>query len=314
VHTGSVTFAQRFGSLLQLNPHAHSWLPDGVFVSQADGALRFEPLPPPTDAEVACLCARIAQRVGRLFERHDDGEGPCWDDDESVIAADQAHAVRAPTRRLLWFELPPQRPATPLSAQCDGFSLHAGLAVAADDRDTLQRLLRYGSRPPFAQRRLSVLADGTVRLQLRKPYYTGQTALRLEPLAFLRRVLALVPPPRWHLTRYHGIFSSHHRLRPRLAALRPKPPPSRPATPAPEPEVPPAEPVPQTKRPSYARLLARVFSDDLGACSRCGGPLRLISCIEDPAAIVKILRHLGLPTELPRPAPARSPPQLDLEL
>ncbi|MBW2733429.1 MAG: transposase [Deltaproteobacteria bacterium] len=41
VHTGSVTFAQRFGSLLQLNPHAHSWLPDGVFVETEEGELRF---------------------------------------------------------------------------------------------------------------------------------------------------------------------------------------------------------------------------------------------------------------------------------
>ncbi|MBW2736608.1 MAG: transposase [Deltaproteobacteria bacterium] len=32
VHVGSVTFAQRFGSLLQLTPHAHTWIPDGVFL------------------------------------------------------------------------------------------------------------------------------------------------------------------------------------------------------------------------------------------------------------------------------------------
>ena len=40
VHTGSVTFAQRFGSLLQLNPHPHTWVPDGVFVDTDDGGLR----------------------------------------------------------------------------------------------------------------------------------------------------------------------------------------------------------------------------------------------------------------------------------
>ena len=187
--------------------------------------------------------------------------------------------------------------------------------MAAEDRATLQRLLRYGSRPPFAQRRLSMLADGTVRLELRKPYYTGQSALRLEPLAFLRRLLAILPPPRWHLTRYHGIFSSHHRLRPRLAALRPMPPPSSASSPSEaQPEALPPEPLPETKRPCYAKLLSRVFPDDLGACSRCGSPLRLISCIDDPAAIAKILRHLGLPIEPPRPAPARSLPQLELEL
>jgi hypothetical protein len=44
--------------------------------------------------------------------------------------------------------------------------------------------------------------------KLRKPYYTGQTELVLEPTAFLRRLFAIIPPPRWHLTRYHGIFGA----------------------------------------------------------------------------------------------------------
>ena len=33
--------------------------------------------------------------------------------------------------------------------------------------------------------------------------------------------------------------------------------------------------------------------------------MRLVSCIEDPDVIIKVLTHLGLPTDLPRPAPAR---------
>ena len=49
---GSVTFIQLFGSVLQLTPHAHSWLPDGVFAEGDDGALGFHRLPPPSDAEV----------------------------------------------------------------------------------------------------------------------------------------------------------------------------------------------------------------------------------------------------------------------
>ncbi len=52
VHSGSVTFAQRFGSLLQATPHSHSWLPDGVFVERDDGTLFFHHLAPPTDKEL----------------------------------------------------------------------------------------------------------------------------------------------------------------------------------------------------------------------------------------------------------------------
>ena len=41
---------------------------------------------------------------------------------------------------------------------------------------------------------------------------------------------------------------------------------------------------------------------------RCGGRLRLIALIEEAAVIARVLRHLGLPTEIPEPRPARAPP------
>ena len=44
------------------------------------------------------------------------------------------------------------------------------------------------------------------------------------------------------------------------------------------------------------------------ACPRCGGRLRLIALIEQRAVVTRILAHLGLPTELPVPRPARPPP------
>jgi hypothetical protein len=44
---------------------------------------------------------------------------------------------------------------------------------------------------------------------------------------------------------------------------------------------------------------------DLDHCSNCGGALKIIAAIEDPAVIVKILTHLGLPARAPPRAPAR---------
>ena len=316
VHTGSVTMAQRFGSLLQLNPHPHTWIPDGVFVEGDDGELSFVALPPPTEQDIARLCQRVAQRITRLCAADGDDE-PFVDEDDAVMASVQAEAVRAPVRRPHFFEdmvEPSTRKASPLSAQHDGLSLHAGLSVAADARRDLERLLRYGSRPPFAQKRLSLTPSGKVRLKLRKPYYTGQTDLVLEPEAFVRRLFAIIPPPRWHLTRYHGVFSGHHRLRNKLAALLPEPPPPpRPRDDAePEATLIAKEPPPSSRRLSYARLLSRVCEADIGACQRCGGALRLIACIDEPDAIAKILTHLGLPNDAPTLAPARSPPQLQV--
>jgi len=46
--TGAVNFVQRFGGALNLHPHLHSILPDGLFVPGPQGRLTFTPLPAPT--------------------------------------------------------------------------------------------------------------------------------------------------------------------------------------------------------------------------------------------------------------------------
>jgi hypothetical protein len=50
------------------------------------------------------------------------------------------------------------------------------------------------------------------------------------------------------------------------------------------------------------------FGFDVLACSRSGDRLELIALIEHPPVIRRILRHLGLPTEVPAARPARPPP------
>ena len=43
---------------------------------------------------------------------------------------------------------------------------------------------------------------------------------------------------------------------------------------------------------TWARLLKRVFDIDIERCA-CGGKLKLVAVIEEPAVIEKILTHLG---------------------
>jgi hypothetical protein len=59
-------------------------------------------------------------------------------------------------------------------------------------------------------------------------------------------------------------------------------------------------------RMSWARLLKRVFDIDLEYCPQCGGDFKIIAAIEEPAVIVKILMHLGLPARAPPRTPARA--------
>lgn len=66
---GAVTAIQRFGGGLQLNLHLHTLVLEGVFFESAAGALRFQPLPAPTDTEVARLLATFRELRGLKFLR-----------------------------------------------------------------------------------------------------------------------------------------------------------------------------------------------------------------------------------------------------
>ncbi len=58
----------------------------------------------------------------------------------------------------------------------------------------------------------------------------------------------------------------------------------------------------------WADLMRRAFEVDVLACPRCGGRLRLVALLEVSTVTARILRHLGLPSEVPAARPARAPP------
>lgn len=63
---------------------------------------------------------------------------------------------------------------------------------------------------------------------------------------------------------------------------------------------------------SWAQRLRRVFAIDIETCRQCGGKLRVIASIEQPAVIERILDHLGHIAETVDPAhPGRAPPTGD---
>ncbi|MBT4847239.1 MAG: IS91 family transposase, partial [Planctomycetaceae bacterium] len=43
--------------------------------------------------------------------------------------------------------------------------------------------------------------------------------------------------------------------------------------------------------------LKRVFAIEIEKCDKCGGRVKIIASIEDPAVIEKILKHVGLDEE-----------------
>ena len=143
---------------------------------------------------------------------------------------------------------------------------------------------------------------------------------RLE-LPSCPRLATLVPPPRAHLVRYHGVFAPASSWRSQVIPLLPDSTPS--ATPArasrcmgsedPAPaatEVPPPQALAEVRRPAdpsripWAELLMRVFREDVLACP-CGGRRVVPAYLTQPGPVKAILDHLGLPSTGPPIALAR---------
>lgn len=215
---GSVTFVQRFGGVLNLNPHFHSLMPDGVFAEDQDSRVQLVRLPPPTDADVRALAHRVSARLTPIARRRLEqaGEDPRWhDSDRAAVLASHQEALRLPGSRGDGHD---DSGGKPLCSRVHGFSLHAARTVEPGDRAGLERLCRLGLRAPMSLDRLSIDQDGMVHCRLFRPWPTpeGRTDLVLEPVAFLRRLAALIPAPYSNLVRYRGVFANRSKLRTRL--------------------------------------------------------------------------------------------------
>jgi hypothetical protein len=192
------------------------------------------------------------------------------------------------------------RARQPLCADIDGFSLHAGVRVEAPDRKRLEQLCRYITRPALSYERIQLNAAGQVELKLKTPWRDGTTHLVMSPLEFMQRLAALVPRPRLHLIRFHGVLAPNAKLRALVVPQRP-PDQERPATEAAAAAGCEAETVQAwPHRISWARLLKRVFDIDMEHCPNCGGgELKIIAAILERPVIEKILSHLGLDPQPP---------------
>ena len=170
-----------------------------------------------------------------------------------------------------------------LTASHDGFSLNAAVACGARERNKLERLCRYMARGPLSNERLSIDGDGLVVHELKRPFRDGTTQCLFEPLDFLARLAALIPRPRCHLVRYHGVFAPNARHRALLVAN----PRVRTPSAADEPRA-------RTSRAAmtWIQRLRRVYAIDVSVCPKCGGALKVLAVITDPQVITSILAHL----------------------
>ena len=287
----------------------HALVLDGVFVMDSAGTARFHAASPLTHLDVEEVLATVEARVSHLLDRRgvmdDDTAGAYdgWADATPLLTGLAAASVegRVAVGRAVERLGNPREgseilPPSGCHARAHGFDLHAGLVVPAGQRDRLERVCQYVLRQPLGSERVALTSDGQVRLQLRQPWADGTTHLVFDPIAFLGRLAVLVPRPRVNLVLYHGVLGPRSSWR---ALIVP-----RGTTEEPEAEA------PHRSTPAYrwAELMRRTFDVDVLACPRCGERLRLIALIEQADVVVRILRHLGLPTEVPATCGPRAPP------
>jgi hypothetical protein len=351
IRGGAICFPQRFGGSLNLNVHYHVAVPDGVFVRHASisnrsptkppsskmdepsinvaPAIEFLQLPMPESFDLETISHAVELRVVRwlrrrgLLAREGDEQKPAEraaidaclegslgigelvslktaassDDDDQLLRSLQ-QARRTKSKR--------------------GFDIHAAVAVTASDRDGRERLLRYCARAPLSLERLALLPDGRIAYRIKAPR-GRQTHRVMTPLQFLARLCALIPPPRHPLIRFHGVFAPHSAWRRAVVSL-PRQAPSLEPRPAriespkafanAQPEVQDSPKLRSRIGIDWATLLKRVYDLDALACP-CGGRLRVIALITERAVATAILNSVGLPSQPPPVARARSPDDHD---
>ena len=313
---GAVAILQRFGGALNLNVHIHALVLEGCYRRDSTGRCVFHPVGELTSLDVAETLQHAQVGIARLLARwpRDDAG---WSEEApatgALAAASVEHTVALGERR-------GQRvarlgesgdrddasdgSAVRCQARWDGFDLEASHVVPAGARGRLERLCRYVLRPPVVSERLHLGDNGQVIWRLPRPWRDGTTHIRLDPCDFLGRLAVLVPRPRVNLLFYYGVLGARSTWRrsivPGVAAGAETAPGARPGAPSEGPTAP--------RRRQWAELMRRTFGVDVLACERCGGRFRLIALIQQAEVIRRILTHLGLPSEVPRPRPARSPP------
>ena len=326
-----MTLIQRFGGHVNLNIHFHMLHVQGAWeISANKTAATFHPASNPTGEQLLACIDKIAAGTIKILKRMSLIEQSLEgidvisenNDNDDTLANIQAASTqnkialglrKGKNIRRLVEQLDEEfRSAEPhitgdRLASFMGFSLHAGVSVWSQNKARLEQLIRYTARPAVSEQRLSEAPNGDIHYKLKKPWSDGTTGVVFSPMEFLEKLASLVPPPRIHLTRFHGILAPHSKYRKLVVPLKPEEKLERQ-------DGQKSLPVDNQKqnRISWAKLLSRVFALDMDNCERCGGQMKAVSAILKQDVIEKILTHLGLPARAPPISPSTIPRQEQL--
>ena len=313
--TGAITFIQRFGGSLNLNIHFHTLFLDGVYFKNKKlnkESIAFKKIKPPSINEVRETNLKIKKRFIRalrkkeLIEDYEEGNTQfIFPEFSPILEKGHASSIQ---RKIAWgkrkgkkvllvgklYDLPWEEFSGKRSSYIDGFSLHANVAIGKKNREGLERLCRYTTRPAIAESRLTKDSGGSILYELKKPYKDGTTHVKFSQLEFMEKIMCLIPPPRHHLIRFHGVLAPNNSWRSSI--------------------VPKKKIQKKTGKNVYwipwAELLKRTFEVDSLSCKKCNHTMKIVAVILEQKIIQKIMNCLGIKEErLGTENPSRGSPQ-----
>ena len=159
-----------------------------------------------------------------------------------------------------------------------GFSADASTGAAQGDREGLERLVSYLSKPVLSLGRMEYAPGGSkVIYHGKNEGAPGRGTVVYDALEFLALVLAHLPEAHEIRLRYYGAASSTIRRGGRKGRLAENE--TQAARPAPPEDAEESRYV-KARRKTWAQLLARVYGVDALRCERCGRRMRIISLCE----------------------------------
>ena len=237
--SGLVVFIQRFGSAANLNIHFHVIALDGVYEKKSTGRLKFYAAQAPTNESIQNLVGRISTKINNLLIKKcylekvedmvlvgntddlfsDSSQNSFEDIHLPAQAASVAHRIAfgpnagQPIRRLktqtsLWPSEQNFKSSSTACVTAGGYSVHAETAIKSHERERLEKLVRYMARPAISDERVIIEGPQSIRVKLKSRWADGTESLLFTPSEFLERLVALIPTPKFHTTRYYGVLAS----------------------------------------------------------------------------------------------------------
>jgi hypothetical protein len=167
-----------------------------------------------------------------------------------------------------------------MSWRHSGFNVFSGPRIQPGEEEAMENLARYIISASFSQERMTYLAEESKVIYQSKD---GKDERVFDALEWLAAMCSHVPTKAEQMVRYYGHFSNLSRGKWKKNN---------------QDELIPSilEPDGSSKefRKNWARLIQKIYEVDPLTCAKCGGTMAIISFIEDPEIIKKILKHLDL--------------------